>query len=42
MTKANSGGEGIGADAAGNIYVAVVRRLGIEKHPAPPGLRIEH
>lgn len=42
MTKANSGGEGIGADAAGNIYVAVVRRLGVEKHPAPADLRIKH
>jgi hypothetical protein len=39
MTKANSGGEGIGADYAGNVYVAVVRRLGVEKHPAPPDLR---
>jgi len=42
MTKANSGGEGIGADYAGNVYVAVVRRLGVEKHPAPPDLRFEH
>ncbi len=42
MTKANSGGEGIAADHAGNVYVAVVRRLGVEKHPAPADLEIEH
>ena len=35
MTRANSGGEGVGADAAGNVYGAIVRRLGIEKHTRP-------
>jgi sugar lactone lactonase YvrE len=40
MTRANSGGEGITADVKGNIYVAVVRRLGIEKHTLPEGFRI--
>jgi len=36
MTRANSGGEGVGADAEGNIYSAVVRRLGVEKFPINP------
>lgn len=35
MTRANSGGEGVGADAAGNVYGAIVRRLGVEKHVLP-------
>ncbi len=36
MTRANSGAEGIGADAEGNIYAAIVRRLGVEKHVLQP------
>jgi sugar lactone lactonase YvrE len=38
FTHANSGGEGIAADPQGNIYSAVVRRLGVEKFtPQPQG-----
>jgi len=32
MTPNNSGPEGVGADHAGNVYGAIVRRLGVEKH----------
>jgi sugar lactone lactonase YvrE len=36
MSHANSGGEGIAADSEGNVYSAVVRRLGVEKFTLQP------
>jgi sugar lactone lactonase YvrE len=38
-TRANSGGEGITADASGNVFGAIVRRGGIERHHPLPGGR---
>lgn len=37
MTRANSGAEGIGADHHGNVFGAIVRRRGIERHAVPSG-----